>query len=72
MVAKDTIDEYIESILKNKELYTDLIMEGTDLVLDRTKRPQLIADLLGISEAELKKRVAKAKKGSKSKQENAA
>lgn len=62
VVAKDTIDEYIESILKNKELYTDLIMEGTDLVLDKTKRPQLIADLLGISEAELKKRVAKAKK----------
>lgn len=40
--------------------------------MDKTKRPQLIADLLGISEAELKKRVAKAKKESKSKQENAA
>lgn len=72
VVAKDTIDEYVEGILKNKELYTDLIMEGTDVVMDKTKRPQLIADLLGISEAELKKRVAKAKKENKSKQENAA
>lgn len=62
VVAKDTIDEYVEGILKDKELYTDLIMEGTDVVMDKTKRPQLIADLLGISEAELKKRVAKVKK----------
>lgn len=72
VVAKDTIDEYVEGILKDKELYTDLIMEGTDVVMDKTKRPQLIADLLGISEAELKKRVAKAKKENKSKQEKVA
>ena len=72
VVAKDTIDEYVEGILKDKELYTDLIMEGTDVVMDKTKRPQLIADLLGISEAELKKRVAIAKKENKSKQEKVA
>ena len=72
VVAKDTIDEYVEGILKDKELYTDLIMEGTDVVMDKTKRPQLIADLLGISEAELKKRVAIAKKETNQKQEKVA
>lgn len=62
VVAKNTIDEYVETILQEKELYTDLIMEGTDVVMDKANRPQLIAELLGITEEELKKRVAKAEK----------
>lgn len=63
VVAKNTIDEYVEAILQEKELYTDLIMDdGTDVVMDKTNRPQLIAELLGITVEELKKRVAKAEK----------
>lgn len=62
IAAKDTVDEYVEEILQKKELYTDLIMEGDAAVLGKTKQPELMAKLLGISEDELNKRVKKAKK----------
>lgn len=62
IVAKGTIDEYVETILQDKELYTDLIMEGTDVMMNKLKRPQLIADLLGISADELNDMVKKAQK----------
>lgn len=62
VVAKNTIDEHIEKVLVDKALYTDLIMEGADVVLEKDTRFSLIAGLLGMSEEELEKRVAKAKK----------
>ena len=62
VVAKNTIDEHIEKVLVDKALYTDLIMEGADVVLEKDTSFSLIAGLLGMSEAELEKRVAKAKK----------
>lgn len=65
VVAKDTIDEYVEQILNDKVLYTDLVMEGTDDVVKKENRPQLIADLLGITTAELKALSAKAKAAKK-------
>lgn len=62
LVAKNTIDEYVETILQSKELYTDLIMEGADVVVKKAKRPQMIAKLLGVTEEELEKYIAKAEK----------
>lgn len=57
VVAKNTIDEYVEKLLNDKEMYTDLIMEGEDVVLDKTNRAKTIAGLLGISLDELNRKV---------------
>lgn len=59
MVAKDTIDEHVEEILEEKELQTDIIMEGTDAVLSKYSCKSYIATLLGLTEEELNKYIKK-------------
>ena len=61
VVAKNTIDEYVEKLLTDKMLYTDLVMEGTDFVVNADSRSKIVAELLGISQDELDALTHKAK-----------